>query len=201
MNNVVVVVVLVIAFGCLIFWGVSEYKYLRSGLSSDPGLERDDDTSPIIGQDVPQLFTIDQLRRAMLPGLSDDQYEEMSYRISVRSAIFAIRKMGLVPANSLVVSKIDTSKIRGEEVILIPGFFERRSDNADGLGNWQVNFLLPNRSGFGSTPIECDIYGESLVVAVHPRSKYAGKFPPEFEEKWERGENFHVETKHGTVVI
>lgn len=189
----------VFAIICVIVVFLERLKFQsRARLDYSGDLESDDDTSPILAQDTPQFFTIEELRRALLPGLDDEQYRELSVRISVRSAILAIRKMGLVPA------KIDkmkgTPSVTGNDLIVFPGNFSER-DNEDGLGNWDIVALGSESIRPGTYPIECDIYGGSMIAAVHPRSKHAGKFPPDYQDFWEKGGHFQIQTTYGTVEV
>jgi hypothetical protein len=136
-----------------------------------------------------RYLSIVELRRALEPGRTDTEYAFYADRISVRSALIAIRKLGLAPAVIDAYSATHTPKTAGDMFIIFPGTGEYC--NARGGEGWAVNVIPPDDSTYNCEMIAIgqDMYGPSLIAAVAPDSPFAGRFPAEWEKSWEKGED------------
>ncbi len=132
-----------------------------------------------------RYLTILELRRALEPDLEDSQHE--TRRMSLRSAMLALRVLGLAPATYDARNYQHTPVMTGDDVVAFPGTLT--PTKKAGAEGWESMVALSDRYDTFDTlmGIGFDICGASRVAAVEPDSIFAGKFPPEWQLCWDRG--------------
>ncbi len=135
-----------------------------------------------------RYLTIRQLREALEPGLTEPQYLDLCFRMSLRSAMLAIRKLGLVPATYATLSDKHTPRPLKEAVVAFAGALMPTVEL--GAEKWAAQVVVPERYAqiYVWMGIGFDLIDDSYVAAVEPGTTFAGKFPPEWEKCWANGE-------------
>jgi len=141
-----------------------------------------------------RFLTVRELRKALEPNLTGEQLDMCSIRISVRSALLAIRKLGLAPALFRAHNPSMFPRLKNrEDFVIFPG--APRRSNKSGAEGWECR--ISDKTDSSPSPeymgIGFDMNGGSRIAAVEPESLFAGEFPRDWVESWDRGDPITLE--------
>lgn len=204
MKIIIAVLVLVAVLAIIRVINVRRWRGRQIALQTAAQKKQEEEKRRILleAQKKVRYLTIRELREGLQPGLTEKDYIGLSYRMSIRSALLALKKLGLVPAVKEALEDMITPEVEGEEFIAFPGkLIPCDRPGSEGSASY-VLFSITSVQVDGYMGIGFDLHGNSRVAAVEPGSLLAGAFPIEWQVRWNQGLTaMRVQTLAGEVRV